>query len=225
MITIYNPHNWPSVQHLVDAFAELGVQAESREFAIPGSPVINWGFTSSVKALNNRIIGNKLKELEKLVDNKVSTVTFDTTPHPGWMARTLNHKGGRDFVRGVPNRKAAFWVKREQIEKEFRVHIINDKCVKVGLKVPKTDGTTAHPWVRSLRYGWRPTYVAGVKELVTASIRDCAKRAVRALDYDFAAVDVGVRESGDPIVFEVNTAPGLKPSIARVYAKHLKEML
>lgn len=225
MITIYNPRNWPSVQLLVNAFREVGVESESREFVIPGSPIINWGYTSGQDALNNRIIGNKLKELEKLQEAGVHTVTVSTEPRYGaqWLARALKHSGGRDLVRGVRPSRRAYWTKREDVENEFRVHIIGGKCVKVGRKVKKDD--SAHPWVRSLRYGWRPSYSAEVRELVSPALRSVCKRAVSALGYDFAAVDVGVKEDGTPVVFEVNTAPGLKTSIAKVYAKHLKELL
>lgn len=228
MIGIYNPRNWQSgvmlAQHMIEQGCDVAYNVRSR--VLSAEHIINWGFTSGVQALNNRILGNKLKELEKLKDADVKCIEFATEPRYGaqWFARTLNHRGGRDFVRRVPIRRRAYWVKfEEDIQHEMRVHIINDKCVKVGLKVRKDE--TAHPWVRSLRYGWRPSYSAEVREYITPGIRDIAKRAVRALDYDFAAVDVGVKSNGEPVVFEVNTAPGLKPGIAAVYARHFKEML
>jgi hypothetical protein len=117
----------------------------------------------------------------------------------------------------------SYWVKREKILKEFRIHIWNkgEECVsiKAGRKIPKL-GVMPHPWVRSLEGGWRIIY-DGLE--VRPRHRKLAKQAIQALALNFGAVDIGEMEDGSLIVFEVNRAPGLGSGTALVYAQRIKE--
>ena len=42
-----------------------------------------------------------------------------------------------------------------------------------------------------------------------------------AVGYDFGAVDVGIMADGSPIVFEVNSSPGMGPVTQQSYAQYI----
>lgn len=257
MIGVYNPPRWPSARLLVEQLKLLGCDAFVAEddLLYPESmlpeKMINWGFRSpACNALNAKLGGNKLKELQKLTAAEVCVPEldngrpfnriwdnienryryYDVTMGSEWLPRHAKHSGGRELVRRLTGRRLRtnppdFFVKRMDFVDEYRVHVINGKSVKIGKKVKMHEG--AHPWVRSHRYGWRPSYTSDVRLAVEATpgIREESKKAIAALNLDFGAVDVGVTREGRATVLEVNTAPGLKPSIAQIYAEKLKEML
>lgn len=77
----------------------------------------------------------------------------------------------------------------------------------------------AHPWVRSHRLGWKLSYIGGISDLG----KQIARNAVRALHLDFGAVDIGIRNNGDPFVLEVNTCPGLEGGTLDMYATNILE--
>jgi hypothetical protein len=143
-----------------------------------------------------------------------------------WIARTNNHIGGDDILDppGVGN----FYVKRESIEREVRVHSFMGRSIRAGAKKLR-DGWTlgqteadydpdrlvAHPWVRSFDAGWRISY-DGVT--TTQAERTLAHSAVSALGLNFGAVDIAIRPDGSQFVLEVNRAPGLEGGTIDVYA-------
>lgn len=61
-------------------------------------------------------------------------------------------------------------------------------------------------FVRSRRNGWHLEH----KSEPPKGVRTAAKTAVKALGYDFGAVDLLVREGGEVVVLEVNSAPALR---------------
>lgn len=100
----------------------------------------------------------------------------------------------------------------EDCPKEYRVHVIDGRVVKVQEKCqPAMFPNTGHGEVdviRTHRNGW----VFQIPELPKRDrgpIKNEARNAVAALGLDIGAVDVGVMRNGQPMVFEVNTAPGL----------------
>lgn len=247
MICIYNPPGWPSARLLAKEMG--GVVQFNPCSGGDDHTVINWGFKSTFATLNKNIVGDKLKELGRLSSAGVTVPPYicssferlrqvwDGSRYRYYMEsgeeclpRHAKHSGGTELVRRLTGRRLRtnppdFFVKRMDFVDEYRVHIINGKSVKIGRKVKMHED--AHPWVRSHRYGWRPSYTSDVRLAVEATpgIREESKKAIAALNLDFGAVDVGVTREGRATVLEVNTAPGLKPSIAQIYAEKLKEML
>lgn len=134
-----------------------------------------------------------------------------------WLPRTLNHLGGRDLL--TPPLNPAFWVKKEEIAREFRLHIFRGKSIRAGVKVHNTNSPTHHPWVRSLEGGWRISYDSFES---SKAMRKIAKDAVAALSLDFGAVDLAQKADGGLMVLEVNRAPGLGDGTLNAYTQAIE---
>ena len=132
-----------------------------------------------------------------------------------WLARLNAHIGGNDLMR--PPTRPDFFVKKEDLVQEFRVHSFLGRSIRAGIKrqsgpVPPNQPTAT--WVRSYDNGWRMHYGEGIRQMH----RDIAHRACRVLGLDFGAVDVGQRADGSLVVLEVNRAPGLADGTVEAYA-------
>jgi hypothetical protein len=139
-----------------------------------------------------------------------------------WLPRLNNHIGGNDLLR--PPTTPDFWVRKEPLVREYRVHSFLGKSIRAGIKslregfanAENTNGLTqAHPWIRSHDGGWRIKY-DGVSS--TTEHRALAKQAVAALGLDFAAVDIGEKADGSLLVLECNRGPGLEGGTIDAYA-------
>lgn len=139
-----------------------------------------------------------------------------------WVPRLNNHSGGLDLLNppATPN----YWVKKEALVREFRVHSFNGLSIRAGVKAPREgfseDGAggtqRCHAWVRSWDGGWRILY-DGVS--AKQAQRDLAAQAVAALGLQFGAVDIGQRADGSLIVLEVNRAPGIEAGTIECYTR------
>jgi hypothetical protein len=137
------------------------------------------------------------------------------TPLPDssiWLPRVYNHVGGADLLQ--PPATAEYWVKKEAIQAEVRIHSFNGKSIKAGSKQPR-EGVQQHPWVRSYDGGWRIVYDNFES---TEAQRKLAHKAVKTLGLNFGAVDLGQKADGTWIVLEVNRAPGLADGSVATYA-------
>jgi glutathione synthase/RimK-type ligase-like ATP-grasp enzyme len=103
---------------------------------------------------------------------------------------------------------------------EFRVHIMKGKVIHVQQKKLKT-GHAPHQ-VRNLDNG----YVFAINDIeVPPSVITEAGAAVQALGLDFGAVDIVYNEKHQKAyVLEVNTAPGLCDTTAKIYAEAFNEL-
>lgn len=134
-------------------------------------------------------------------------------PQTAWLARTLNHLGGRDLLNppATPN----FWVKKEEIVKEYRIHLFRGRSIRAGVKVHNLNSPNHHAWVRSLDGGWRISYDGFTS---SKGMRKLANEAVKALSLDFGAVDLAEKADGTLLVLEVNRAPGLGDGTINAYS-------
>jgi hypothetical protein len=138
-------------------------------------------------------------------------------PQVEWLGRMNSHVAGNDLLN--PPATPDYFVKKEHIVEEFRVHSFAGKSIRAGKKI-KIEGQTNHEWVRSLPAGWRISY-DGVS--VKQGMRDLAHSAVAALGLTFGAVDIGKKADGSLIVLEVNRAPGLDGGTIEVYSRAISE--
>jgi hypothetical protein len=143
-----------------------------------------------------------------------------------WLGRSRYHIGGRDLLRYEEAQQNGYgidvdyFVKKENLVREYRVHSFKGKSIRAGVKAQVAD--EAHPWIRSMEVGWRILY-DGVS--VRQRHRDLAHQAVGALGLDFGAVDIGERPDGSLIVLEVNRAPGLDGGTIEAYAKAVRKWI
>lgn len=191
---------WVATQQQAEAMAELGVQL----------PVNARGQVSRAG------LDQFIRHLGMLAQAlSVGAPVAPVLPLMEWLGRKNNHVGGDDLLRpqGAPD----FYVKKETITTEYRVHSFLGRSLRAGKKTAAPDeGQAVHPWVRSLEGGWKIIY-DGVS--VKQRHRDLAHAAVRALGLDFGAVDIAERPDGSLFVLEVNRAPGLDGGTIECYAK------
>lgn len=217
MIYVYRPVRSTGAKLLAEALGGTRVMRLPKKDDT--NKVVCWGaFAPELgycKTLNNKPILSKFNELEKIREGGVETI-WATRVAPGpnwdqWLPRSSAHHEGNDLL--APGTFApSYWVRREEIKEEFRIHVWKEGedyvSIRVGVKRPRA-GVEQHPWIRSWQAGWYLNYGEGPK-LVKQKHRDAAKGAVQALGLDFGAVDLGVRPDGSLVVFEVNRAPGLE---------------
>ena len=147
------------------------------------------------------------------------------------LGRLSNGMRGRDIVvffqmpdilACVRDRRFDFFTAYIPKLEEYRVHIINDRVVKVAVKEfrgnnSKKHGFNALVWNKGNGYFFKKVLVKSCPE----DIKSLSRRAIRALSLDFGAVDILSGCDGKYYVLEVNTAPGLSPVALSVYGKNL----
>jgi glutathione synthase/RimK-type ligase-like ATP-grasp enzyme len=107
-------------------------------------------------------------------------------------------------------------------DKEYRVHVFNGSVIDFAQKKAQ-NGSTRAPYIRSHENGW-----VFCREGVTLpdAIAEEAIKAVVALGLDFGAVDIATkREDNTPVVFEVNTAPGICGTTLDRYVAAIRRIL
>jgi hypothetical protein len=189
-----------------------------------GDVVVCWGarigkVPKGVRVLNNAPLLDKLEQIDILTAAAVPTVTVRRNLDDGWIHRNVEHYDGSDLANAPKLDVIGFWVKRENIEEEYRVHSFNGVSIRAGVRVPADEN--AHPWIRTYRHGWRIS-CDGFRS--TPRMRDISHLAVKALGLEFGAVDVGKKIDGSYIVLEVNRAAGIENENTMVaYAGAIKE--
>lgn len=136
-----------------------------------------------------------------------------------YLPRKFNHFGGNDLLQ--PSPYADYWVKKENIVKEYRLHVFNGKSIRAGMKIPR-DGATPHAWIRSLNGGWRICYDNFSS---TKAQRELAAKALTALGLEFGAVDLAETHDGRLLVLEANRAPGTEGGTVEAYVNSIENWL
>jgi len=176
------------------------------------------------EVLNEAAIRNLVAQLQAHLNAPLAPAQ-PAVPAETWLPRRNNHVGGNDLL--TENlREPDYYSKKENIVEEYRLHIFRGKSVRAGKKVARQtrpDGRTPpHQWIRSFDAGWIIQYDNFES---TKAMRDISKKAVKALDLDFAAVDLGKKADGTLIVLEVNRAPGVEGGTVTAYARHITNWL
>jgi hypothetical protein len=73
-----------------------------------------------------------------------------------WLPRLSNHVGGNDLL--TPPATPHYYVRKENIVEEFRVHSFLGRSIRAGKKVVREGFANPHPWIRSWDGGWRIAY-------------------------------------------------------------------
>jgi hypothetical protein len=189
--------------------------------------LVNWTgrVGTHVGMLNEKSFTDKLRQLQKLSEAGVLVTPFSArNPHAeGWLPRRKFHSQGRDFLRRRRPFTPDFWTQFVPLTSEWRIHVVktargNYRVIRSGVKVPR-EGERTHPWVRSSNRGWKISYTGGASN----RLKDEARKAMRALDLDFGAVDIGQKEDGTAVIIEVNTCPGLDTGTMSRYVHAIRE--
>lgn len=134
-------------------------------------------------------------------------------PQVEWLGRLNHHVGGNDLLN--PPQRPDYYVQKEQIVREYRIHSFNNQSIRAGQKIPRAGVQDPHQWIRSWDGGWRISYDG---ESVRQRHRDLAHSAIQGLGLTFGAVDIAEDATGRLFVLEVNRAPGLEGGTIDVYA-------
>lgn len=190
----------------------------NRHIKLEPGPVVCWGEHWEGGLNGDAPIRSKFTDAVMLKGAGVTTVEVSGNQiDDGWLPRMYNHHGGNDLL--DPPEMPDFWVKKETLVKEYRVHWFNGRSIRAGVKVPR-EGVESHRWVRSFDSGWKVLY-DGFHS--TNVMRRRAQKAIQALGLQFGAVDIGEKEDGKLIVLEVNRAPGLEGNTIPTYARAIRE--
>ena len=182
---------------------------------LPTTLIVCWGYSlsPSFNILNaGGPKGDKWKELTLLADANISIPDFSKSYRKGWYARRFHHHSASDLRQNLTS--GDYYTEPIACTHEYRVHALLGQT-RSALKVPKD--RTAHPVFRTHSLGWIFDYHVNPSYRIIEE----AQKAVAAVGYDFGAVDVGVKQDGTPVVFEVNSAPTLSPATAAWYSKRL----
>ena len=130
------------------------------------------------------------------------------------LRRKLHHTQGKDIIRLKPSsflpkkRRHGYYVRLLKKDSEFRLHMMLEKCIGVAQKKPKSD---ANPLIWNYENGWDIVYIPREERESIANWEAMfteANRAMKALGFDFGAVDL-IMVGDKPYILEVNTAPKL----------------
>jgi hypothetical protein len=177
--------------------------------AQPFYPLFDVASSRFNRAISRDEVARHIAELQQWLSDNPEPLAEE------WLGRLRHHIGGRDLLN--PPERPDYYVRKETITKEFRVHSFRGTSIRAGIK--RADRPDSHGWIRSLDAGWKISYDG---TSVKQRHRDLAHDAVRALGLDFGAVDIGQRADGSLIVLEVNRAPGLDGGTILAYADAIK---
>jgi len=218
------------------------LKGASAGYTLPRNPqnyfIINYGRFDNYGNLNKRLIFNKLEALKILERKGVSTPKIIITRHPEnisnyeypLLARKEHHARGSDAI-FLKNRKCLlkrlrkvrrrdFFIRYIEKEKEFRVHILGNEVANISQKIKDDDETTHHPHIWSLARGWVCVDYNG---RYNRPLSELGKQAVKAIGYDFGAVDIILGKDGKFYVLEINSAPRLCIERRRKYTKYFRD--
>lgn len=198
--------------------------------------IIGWGMSISngYGSLNKSIHLNKFKA-HKLLAKKVKVPVLwekaEDIPSSAFpvLGRDKNHSCGTDIVYiESPDAmvKKDFYVQFVPKIAEIRAHVLGDK-IYLSQKIPKHKTYDKIIWNNSHGYTYLDITGSTLGWYKNFLVRYSAKRAIRALGYDFGAVDIIISEVeylNRVFVLEVNSAPGLIDRRAKWYAEYFKSM-
>lgn len=138
------------------------------------------------------------------------------------LGRKRHHSRGRDIIFcetewDCDNCESDFYTQYIDKKSEYRVHVLGDKCLcraKVEDEEMETD-----PMIRNREKGWKQILYTGIYR---SRIKDLARKAVKALGYDFGAVDIIRDQDNNLLVLEVNSAASLNDYKLEIYGRYFK---
>ena len=194
------------------------------------TPILNWGkstdLTKYTNVINRILVKDKLKSLQVMHGSGVSVPKFWDNRHIiplqeyPVLSRQYYHTCGTDILLlKLPKNRGDYYVKYIPKVAEFRVHVIGT----TSFISQKTNRYSENTICWNYRNGFIFRDINIYKSArVTHLIRDLAYRAIKALGYNFGAVDIIVDEWDTPYCLEVNSAPALSDKRIKKYIELIK---
>jgi len=174
-------------------------------------------------ACNKLLSFNKFYEKDILIPEYTTNIeTANNFIKPVLARETLGGQGGVGIEiisdgMGIP--VAKIYVKYIDKDKEYRVHVFNNKAIKYSRKIPRSSVECHDEFIWSHDNGY---YFNRVRP--NSRAEEISLRAINAIGLDFGAVDIVVKD-GLYYVLEVNTAPGLQGQSVEVYGNAIKNFI
>jgi len=207
-------------------------------------PIVNWGNSEHPEWLGewwqtDQVVLNKADQVKRATNKLASFRLFKDkeVAHPEWtthkeiaemwlaagetivVRQTLTGHGGDGIIiveTGDTLPDAPLYTLYFKKKHEYRVHVFDGKVIDFQEKKRERDNGDIDSKVRNHANGW---VFCRSDVVLPDSVRVEAIKAVSALGLTFGAVDVGFNTHySTACVFEVNTAPGLTDTTAKVYA-------
>ena len=211
--------------------------------------IINYGtrLLDAVHAkLNKNLITEKFKALSILKEAGINVPQFWWIPTArvsivdllNWvkrlrfplLARRTRHFKGKDIIflrsRFSLRKRLRRVLKRQTLveyipkQLEFRVHVLGDEAPIISQKVPSENSRRPHPHVWTSDRGWTLVDYEGIH---TEALKQLGIKTLKALHYDFGAIDIGLSRNNQFFVFEVNSAPRLSKQRRKIYAQYFRQ--
>ena len=116
----------------------------------------------------------------------------------------------------------SFYSKYIPDTREYRLHVVGDKVIRVQRKYLEHPELVRNPYVKNVDEG----YVYKTPQMQLHSSRSkLAINAVKSLGLDFGAVDMVIDRAGIAYVLEVNSAPACSPLTGAAYVAALANMI
>ena len=161
---------------------------------------------------------------------------WNNLPEYPFLLRRLHHMAGRDIIiikseqdltrirRNILSQR--YMVDFVPTTSELRVHIINEKIIRVFKKV-KPGHIERGEMIRTSRHGFH--YSVRLDETLDNKYQKAQELAInisKKLGLFFGGIDMAWnREKKEYIIWEINTAPGLNSVTQQMYAKELRRYL
>lgn len=199
--------------------------------------VINWGEeevpNKYKNVLNRRIYLDKF-EAQEILSKKVRTpktwTSLNAIPPKEFpvLGRDRHHSQGKDivFIKNEEGVRKDHYVQFIDKKAEVRAHVLGKK-VFLSKRAPRYKGSGDKIiWNTSHGYAYKDVGKEDFSRLTLWLIKRVARKAVKALKYDFGAVDIVISDGfiDKAWVLEVNSAPGLIYKRAKWYADYFKEV-
>jgi len=139
----------------------------------------------------------------------------------GWQGRnTFLALQPADLDR-LPRLREAFFVEYIPKQAEYRVHVFQGRAFRSTRKVFTGTNDQYDGVVWNHETGW----VFENDPEISPTIPSVGAAAVSALGLDMGAVDILVGLTGDPVILEINTGPGLAPLTLDMYGSRIARAL
>ena len=173
---------------------------------------------SSNKWLSTLLFRQKGIPIPKVITS-ASSITQEDLPV---LRRNIHHTRGSDIklinsLRNIPH--GDYYSKFIDSKCEYRVHVFDDKVVRVQLKVKGEEPPREEMdgFIHNYENGFllKDTYTHDLE--LEKSLFEPSIKAVKLLGLDFGAVDVLVGKDNKPYILEVNSAPRLNKYGRQLY--------
>lgn len=240
---LYHPRTAPTGVRLAQY---LGIPSGSTPPEERLDSLVRWGSQSALRRrvsgvlINSRsalaVASNKVECFRALSEVGLATPRYATSRREalkhlkfpmlvrspsGWQGRNTHLALQPADLDRLPSMRDTFFVEYVPKQAEYRVHVFQGRAFRSTRKVFTGTDDQYDGVVWNHETGW----VFSSDEEISPMIPSIGAAAVSALGLDMGAVDILISLTGDPVILEINTGPGLAPLTLDLYGNRLARAL